>query len=114
MQSKGIDREVKKSKTEISVHLPAELRGVLKERKKDTHKGSYGKVGVVAGSKWICPQIQEKRLDYRNAVDDFPASDSQVKINIRVARIEKFCFFVVQNRFRKISRFVIRVAEVIV
>lgn len=51
MQSKGIDREVNKSNTEMSVHIPAELRGVLKERRKDTHKGSYGKVGVVAGSK---------------------------------------------------------------
>ncbi|RVU54577.1 NAD(P)H-hydrate dehydratase [Anaerosphaera multitolerans] len=30
------------------------FKGVLKKREKQTHKGSYGKVGIVAGSKGMC------------------------------------------------------------
>lgn len=33
------------------IKIPTELKGLLIERKKDSHKGSYGKVGVFAGSK---------------------------------------------------------------
>lgn len=36
---------------EPNINIPPEVRGILKERKKDTYKGSYGKVGIVAGSK---------------------------------------------------------------
>lgn len=31
--------------------IPPEIKGILKERKKDSHKGTYGKVGIIAGSK---------------------------------------------------------------
>lgn len=33
------------------IWIPEEIKGTLKKRKKDTHKGSYGKVGIIAGSK---------------------------------------------------------------
>lgn len=37
--------------TEASINILPEVKGILTERKNDTHKGSYGKVGIVAGSK---------------------------------------------------------------
>ena len=34
-----------------NINLPPEIKGILKERKKDSHKGTYGKVGIIAGSR---------------------------------------------------------------
>lgn len=33
------------------INVPKEVKGLLKKRKEDSHKGSYGKVGIIAGSK---------------------------------------------------------------
>ncbi len=38
-------------KDNLNINLPLEIKGILKEREKDSHKGSYGKVGIIAGSK---------------------------------------------------------------
>lgn len=34
-----------------NINIPPEVKGILKERQKDSHKGTYGKVGIVAGSR---------------------------------------------------------------
>lgn len=35
----------------VDIVIPTEVEGILRSRKKDSHKGTYGKVGVVAGSR---------------------------------------------------------------
>lgn len=34
-----------------NIHVPDRIRSILPKRKKDSHKGTYGKVGVIAGKK---------------------------------------------------------------
>ncbi len=34
----------------VNIEVPSEIKGLLNKRNKDSHKGSYGKVGIIAGS----------------------------------------------------------------
>lgn len=36
---------------DLDINIPIEVKGILKAREKDSHKGTYGKVGIIAGSK---------------------------------------------------------------
>lgn len=38
-------------KDDISLNIPEQIKGKLPKRQKDSHKGTYGRVGIIAGSK---------------------------------------------------------------
>lgn len=49
----SMDNEKKyiKFRDDLNIKIPNELKNLLCDRKTDTHKGTYGRVGIIAGSK---------------------------------------------------------------